>query len=141
MSGSEYVTRETLQQNIEIEKECFKIMKDMIATNNKALVANLLDMSRKIIVSTKDLKRLIKIAVGDENKIKIETDIEQKTCICCHHKVNIHPYENIIRISIDGEDFEDAQPDLYEYLQSYCNISLDKTYKENVIHIEKEDQQ
>lgn len=142
-TSEEYLTREVIEENRELEKACFDAIKKVLANNDKALVANLLDFSRKIILSTKTLKKLLKIALGKDKEIKIDTDIEQKTCICCKKKVNVHVYETILSITVDGEELENAEPALVEYLTEECLISLSRTYKEKVIHIEdteKEDE-
>ena len=135
--SSEPVSLDQLKKNLKLEKACFKLLRDIISINDKALVANLLDFSKKIIISTEDLIKLIKLGVGEAAEVVIDSDIESKSCHCCKHKVNVHVYENIHSITINGEELEDREPELHEFLIDYCNISLTKTYKKKVFDIER----
>lgn len=135
--SSEPVSLDQLKKNLELEKACFKLLRDIISVNDKALVANLLDLSKKVIISTEDLIKLIKLGVGKCADVVIDSDIDSASCHCCKHKVNIRVYENIYSITINGEELEDCEPELYEFLTDYCNISLTKTYKKRVFDIER----
>lgn len=109
----------------------------ILAENDKALVANLLDQSKKVIISTRDLTDLIKIALEDfDVEVNIVTDIEKKGCTCGKCKTSIHLFERIDSITIDEEEMKDVVPALYKFITKTFNISLTRTYTDRFIEIE-----
>ena len=127
------LTREEIESNQEFNKYAFKIVKEILSTNDKALVANLLDLSKKIIVSATSLSELIEHAV--DGVVCIETDEETHSCKCGSCKT--HLYETITSLTIDGVSLKKAEPELYKYINDELCISLSKTYASYMFKIEK----
>lgn len=123
-----------LIDNNELNKIYIKAAKEIISTNDKALVANLLDLSKKVIIDYDMLKSIIKTALANNEKVKIEIVESEtgKTCNCCCGKTTFKLYKNIESINIDGEDIKIKEPGLYKYLNEYLNVSLTKTYIKDI---------
>ena len=130
------LSKAELAENVEFNRYAFKIVKEILAENDKALVANLLDFSKKVIVSCQNLTDLISIVL-DNVDIQIATDVESKTCNCKCCKVKTALYENIESITVNGEDIFEKEKELCRYISNELGISLDKTYASQVIMIEK----
>lgn len=129
------LTEAEIENNRAFNKYAFEIVNEILALNDKALVANLLDFSKKIIVAANHLRKLISLAVDD--KIEFITDVESKSCDCKCCKVKAHIYEKIESILIGGKEMKDAEPELYKYISEELNISLNRTYASQMIEIEK----
>lgn len=130
------VTKAELAANDELSKYAFKIVKEILAMNDKALVANLLDFSKKIIVDAMNIKELITLAIPD-SEVEIETDIESRNCDCKCCKVKTSLYETIESINVNGKDIFETEKELCKYISDELGISLDKTYASQVFKIEK----
>lgn len=135
--GSSLVEMSELEINLELKNIALKIMKEIIATNDKALVANLVDFSKKVIVSEEHLTKLLKTAIGPETSVVIISDEEERSCSCCSHKVNIHPFAKVRSITIDGDDLGDAQPCVKDFIMNELNISLERIYRTSFISVER----
>ena len=129
------LTKVELENNRAFNKYAFEIVNEILTLNDKALVANLLDFSKKIIVDANHLRKLILLVVDDE--IEFVTDVEVKSCDCKCCKVKTHIYENIENILIGGKEMKDVEPELYKYISEELNISLNRTYASQIIEIEK----
>lgn len=129
------LTKVELENNRPFNRYAFEIVNEILALNDKALVANLLDFSKKIIVDANHLRKLISLVV--DNDIEFVTDVESKSCDCKCCKIKAHIYENIDNILIDGKEMKNIEPELYEYISEELNISLDKTYGSQMVEIEK----
>lgn len=126
---------------IDANKEFAKYSRDLIikilSQNDKALVANLLDFSKKIIIDIDSLRELIQVGLGEKRNIDILSNIEEKSCKCGSMKVKIGIFEDILTIHLNGTDFKVAEPVLYDYIEKELNISLSRTYCKKVISISK----
>lgn len=136
------VSREELLQNAKLTSKCLFVMRDIISTNDKALVANLMDISKKIIIDYASLKGILKTAItGEKVKIEVVQDDESKSCNCCGGaKMTIRLFSSITEINVDGKPLSEAEPEVFRYLSEDMNISLTRTYVKNVsemIQVEK----
>ena len=127
------LTRAEIEANLKFNRYAFKIVKEILSVNDKALVANLLDQSKKIIVDVNSIISLIEYAI--DAIVDIETDAEAHTCKCGACKA--HMFETITSITIGGKSLRKAEPELYSYIVDELCISLSKTYASDVFKIEK----
>lgn len=125
------VTRESLLNNSELNTKIIGIMKEIISTNDKALIANLLDFSKKVIIDLNSLYEIINIAANVNKNINIEIIENDETKKCCG-KIKIRVYNSINSILIDGEELNKKEPEVYKYITNDLNISLTRTYVKNI---------
>ena len=128
-----------LQSNLELNKLLLKYISQEYAQNDTAVIANLLDVSKKIILPEDKLEDLIKVALNDPNvKVEINTTKKQQSCNCCGKcKMNLHLFANIISIMVDGRSLRTVQPYVTEFLEDSCSVSLSRTYIREFIKIER----
>lgn len=128
-----------LESNLDLNRLLLKYISQEYATNDKAVVANLLDFSKKIILPEDKLIEIIKLAVNNpDSVVEINTNEKTKSCNCCGKcKVNVHLYADIISIMVDDRSLRTVQPFVTEFLEDKCSISLSKTYIREFIKIEK----
>jgi hypothetical protein len=130
-------------ENARIKSLCFtpepiKLFKDHLLhilinyfSNDLCLINNLLELSRKIILKEKDLKKLLALLItdGDESKIAIDYELPEKlkSCSCCEH---IPVYRKILSIIIDNKyEFKYHHNQYATQIQTEFNISLDYILK------------
>ena len=130
------LTKSDLADNQQFNRYAFKIVKEILSTNDKALVANLLDLSKKIVVDAISLQRLI--AYATDKTVNITTDAEEKTCNCKCCKVKVRVFETITSITINGKDIHKKEPELCAYITEELGISLERTYASSIIMITKD---
>lgn len=128
-----------LQSNLELNKLLLKYISQEYAQNDTAVIANLLDVSKKIILPEDKLEDLIKVALNDPNvKVEINTTKKQQSCNCCGKcRMNLHLFANIISIMVDGRSLRTVQPYVTEFLEDSCSVSLSRTYIREFIKIER----
>ena len=124
-----------LQSNLELNKLLLKYISQEYAQNDTAVIANLLDVSKKIILPEDKLEDLIKVALNDPNvKVEINTTKKQQSCNCCGKcRMNLHLFANIISIMVDGRSLRTVQPYVTEFLEdSGLYYTIDKDRKFNI---------
>lgn len=128
-----------LQSNLELNKLLLKHISQEYAQNDTAVIANLLDVSKKIILPEDKLEEIIKVALNDPNvNVEINTTKQQQSCNCCGKcKMNLHLFANIISIMVDGRSLRTVQPYVTEFLEDTCSVSLSRTYIREFIKIER----
>ena len=118
-----------------------EVIVDVLATNDKALVMNLLDNSKKVIIDKKSLIHIIYLATKiPKGNIQIisNRDDSKCECGCCGKaKVSLHMFETIEGILINGMLLNEAEPDLYSYIQNTWNISLVRCYCQDFLKISR----
>lgn len=125
------------EANVKLIAFANQIYIKVLSQNDKALVANLLDQSKMVIISVRDLKELIKIALADfDVTVDIVTDIEKRGCRCGKCKTNFHIFARIDSITIDEEEMKDVVPSLVKFINKKLNISLTRTYTDHLIDVE-----
>lgn len=111
-----------------------EVITTILTTNDKALVANLLDQSKKVIIDAKSLTKLIRM-ITDAKDVEIDADSESKTCSCKCGTTKVQLFETIDSITVDGELLD---ADTEKYINDILNISTKRTYASSIILIERE---
>lgn len=112
-----------------------EVITSILTTNDKALVANLLDQSKKVIIDAKSLVKLIRM-ITDSKDVEINADSESKSCTCKCGTTKIQLFETIKSITVDGEALD---ADTEKYINEILNISTKRTYASSVIIVERPD--
>lgn len=128
------VTYEEITQSLTVANKIGEIFREILTENDKQLITNILDTSKKVIL-TKD--QLISILVtvlsinsggvavtSDDVTIKYSEDVIS-SCL----KVSVSPFKNIVSIKVFEQDLGQTQPDVYSALSSYFKISLETFYQ------------
>lgn len=96
---------------------------DILKTNNPKLIANVIDMSGKVIIPIEALTTCISLITGlDRSYVTISYEEPEPGCI---NKINI--VKNIVAIKVNGLDFILGYNRQFNILGSTFNISLAKT--------------
>lgn len=100
---------------------CFsKILK----TNNPQLIANVIDMSGKVIIPINDLAKAVSL-ITHQDYSKVKISYVENDAKCCS---KINPIHSIAKIKIDTQDFNLNWNSEYNILEDTYNISLEKVY-------------
>lgn len=112
-------------KRVEVNAFLAETYKDLIASNSKALIANLVDFSGNVILDIDSLSKLVMILTGEIPQFA--TEVKSKDGIkCCKGKTNLHLYESIIE--------DDVPENVKEYIESELKISMARTYSKKVIN-------
>lgn len=127
--GVMVLTFEEIEANTKL-KDCFiQLQNELLTVNDKALITNILDKSGHLIVSCRALKDLIYTALDSNIVVEVQKDPQKRSYSCCgKSKLTFQVFGNILNITINGKNFEEAEPNLYKYLNETLNISLTRTY-------------
>lgn len=113
-----------------------QVLVDVLAGNDKALVANLFDVSGKIILDGASLAQVIKIGLGDAN-VLIDTEDSGVKCNCCTKcKCKIRIFSTIKSITVDGKPLSEVSPEFCSYITDVLKISLTRVYAKTFIEFE-----
>lgn len=112
-----------------------EVITSILTTNDKALVANLLDQSKKVIVDASSLRKLISM-IADTKDVVIDADSESKSCSCKCGTAKIQMFESIGSILVDGEALDS---DIEKYINETLNISTTRTYASSILKIERDE--
>ena len=113
-----------------VERLLIAAYRDIIAKNNKALVANLLDFSGKVIVDVDTLEELLFKLTGKEHSIS--TSMKRGDgCSCCGGKAKLQLFDSVISIkpTLDDETMRIISEDY--------GISLSRTYVKDVVSVSR----
>ena len=101
------------------------IKTELLTMNDKALLVNLIDQSKRIILPEDDLKKLVMILTGEPVELFTEDEI---IAGCCGVKSIKAPFVKKFEKIISGdEDFEIKHNELFIKMQKR-SISLDKVF-------------
>jgi hypothetical protein len=142
-TDSTYSNDDSEEENIKIKSLCstpepIKLFKEYLLhilinyfSEDLSLINNLIELSKKIILKEKDLKKLISLLItdGDDSKILIEYELPDKlkTCSFCEH---VPIYKKILSIIIDNKyEFRYNHNQYSTQMQTEFNISLDYVLK------------
>jgi len=101
-----------------------KMLSELLTVNDFKLLAQLIDISGKIIWNLADLIRLISLFIGcSEDLIQINL-LPPEEIGCLSHKYS--PFRNIENIKIQGRDFKFFFNQHYNALRDDYRVSLDK---------------
>jgi hypothetical protein len=97
-----------------------EIYRDILKSTNKKLLANLLDVSGKIILPASSLSLLIAtLTKVPQDLIQIQVEQKETGCIA-----KINPFQNIVSIKLNRLDFFTQYNAQYNQLESEFAISL-----------------
>ena len=113
--------QETVEYNhVELYKHLAISFSNILKSNNLKLVANLIDMSGKVVLSARDLCKAITLIVNaDEHAISIEYEDPDASCM-----TKVNPVKTISNIKVNGYDFRMAYNRYYNILSDEFNVSL-----------------
>ena len=124
---------EITHQSLVAMNKILEIFQVILTENDKQLITNILDTSKKVILTKDQLIELLvtilsinsgKVAVtSDDITIKYSKDI-LSTCL----KVSVSPFKNIVSIKVFKQELGQVQPDIYSALASTFKISLETFY-------------
>ena len=133
------LTYEQIVANTKLKDLFIEIQNHILTLNDKALIANVLDKSGHLIISCNSLKELIATALDSKVAVDVQEDPQKRSCSCCGKgKLILQVFGNILNITIDGKNLEEAEPNLYKYLTKTWNISLTRTYLPKMFEYEPE---
>lgn len=122
--------------NRELDTFVRQVLIDVLAGNDKALVANLFDVSGKIILDGASLTQLIKIGLGETN-VLIDTEDSGIKCNCCTKcKCKVRIFSAIKSIKVDGKPLSEVSPEFCSYITDVLKISLTRIYAKTFIDFE-----
>ena len=128
------VTYEEITQSLVVVSKIIEIFHVILTENDMQLITNILDSSKKVILTKDQLIELL-ITVLSINSVCVEVssdDITIKysediisTCL----KVSVSPFKNIVSIKVFEQELGQVQPDVYTALASTFKISLETFYQ------------
>ena len=125
------VTYEEITQSLVVVSKIIEIFREILTENDKQLITNILDSSKKVILTNIELLvTVLSINSGgvevssDYITIKYSEDIIS-TCL----KVSVSPFKNIVSIKVFEQELGQVQPDVYTALASTFKISLETFYQ------------
>lgn len=107
------------------ERKLLSITLSVLSSRDKQLIQNIVDRSGEIILSRTDLTELIKIATGksaDDIFIEIDESVTESGCLRLCKPILIY---DILKIQIDGHDFNVKCNKIYNAFARY-KVSMTK---------------
>lgn len=128
------ITQEEILNSITVYDLINEIFREILIDNDMQLISNILDQSKKIILSQDQLIRLLMGVLSinssgtpvtkDDIKIKYSEDIIS-SCL----KTSVSPFKNIISIKVFEQELGQVQSEVYSVLSSRFGISLETFYQ------------
>ena len=128
------VTYEEITQSLVVMNKIVETFREILTDNDKQLITNILDTSKKVILTKDQLIALLVTVLSinsggvavttDDVTIKYSEDI-LSTCL----KVSVSPFKNIVSIKVFEQELGQVQPDIYSALASTFKISLETFYQ------------
>lgn len=121
-----------IMNSIDVHLIVNNILQEILINNDKQLICNILDTSKKIILTQDQLLNLLLTVLKctgeeitkDNIRIKYSEDILSH-CL----KTSISPFKNIISIKVFEQELSQTQPDIYSVISGTMRISLDTFYQ------------
>ena len=125
------LTQEEIVNSLVVHNKINDILKEILIDNDRQLICNILDTSKKIILTHSQLVDLLATVLSisgmtvtkEDIKIKFSEDIISQ-CL----KTSVSPFKNIISIKTFEQELGQVQPDVYSALSSIFKISLEIFY-------------
>lgn len=127
------ITQEEILSSISVHDLINEIFREILVDNDKQLITNILDQSKKIILTQDQLKRVLIgvlsinssgiVVTSDDIRIKYSEDIVS-SCL----KTSVSPFKNIISIKVFEQELGQVQSEVYSTLSSHFRISLETFY-------------
>ena len=124
------ITYEEITQSLVVVSKIIEIFREILTENDKQLITNILDSSKKVILTKDQLIELLVTVLSinsggvevssDDVTIKYSENI-LSTCL----KASVLPFKNIVSIKVFEQELGQVQPDIYTALASTFKISLD----------------
>ena len=128
------VTYEEIAQSLVVRSKILEIFREILTENDKQLITNIFDSSKKVIITKDQLIELLVTVLSmnsggvevssDDITIKYSEDI-LSTCL----KISVSPFKNIVSIKVFEQEPAQVQPDIYTALASTFKISLETFYQ------------
>ena len=116
----------------EIDTLLAKAYRDILSQNDKALVANLLDVSGLVILNVDTLEKLLELITGKPHSITTSMN-SGDGCKCCGGKTTVKLFDSIIGIR------PELSEDVKEKLAKTYKISITRTYATQILEINREE--
>lgn len=131
------LTFEEIMNSVVVHNKINDILKEILINNDRQLICNILDTSKKIILTQEQLIDLLLTVLSltgqsitkDNIRIKYSEDIVSQ-CL----KTSISPFKNIISIKVFEQELSQTQPEIYSALSGTFKISLETFYQKVAIN-------
>ena len=128
------VTYEEITQSLVVMNKIVETFREILTDNDKQLITNILDTSKKVILTKDQLISLLVTVLSinsggvevtsDDVTIKYSEDVIS-SCL----KISVSPFKNIVSIKVFEQELGQVQPDIYSALASTFKISLETFYQ------------
>lgn len=126
------LSQEEIINSLIVHNKVNEILKEILIDNDRQLICNILDTSKKIILSYDQLIDLLLTVLNltgatitkDNIRIKFSEDIISQ-CL----KTSVSPFKNIISIKVFEQELGQMQPEVYSAISSTFKISLETFYQ------------
>lgn len=128
------ITQEEILSSITVHNLINEILREILIDNDRQLITNILDQSKKIILTQDQLKRILVGVLSinssgvtvtqDDIRIKYSEDVIS-SCL----KTSISPFKSIISIKVFEQELGQVQSDVYMTLSTCFKISLETFYQ------------
>ena len=110
------------------------IFGEILTENDKQLITNILDTSKKIILTKDQLFDLLVtvLSINSGGVAVTSNDITikySKDILSACLKISVSPFKNIVSIKVFEQELGQGQPDIYSALASTFKISLETFYQ------------
>lgn len=132
------ITAEELENNIDFQIRIRQILTEIITQEDRKLLSNLIDQTKKTIVSIEQLKEIFALALSsssaefyvtpDDIVITAQGNVDVG-CTVCKKVIKIQPVQSI-KLSTEGklQDMQYTQRELFDSLASEYGISTSRVY-------------
>lgn len=128
------VTQEEILSSIAVHDLINEIFMEILVDNDKQLITNILDQSKKIILTHDQLVRVLTgiLSINSSGTVVTTSDIRIKysedilsSCL----KTSVSPFKNIISIKVFEQELGQVQSEVYSVITSKFRISLETFYQ------------
>lgn len=125
------VVNQSVEQPKDLEKELFRAVAiaygNILHSNNKYLLSNILDLSGKVIIPIVDLVHIIALAVGKKDEDISVSYLTSSKSGCCLNKV-VEPIKQIKTIYVGNVELNFFNNSVKGYLMNTFQLSLERVY-------------
>lgn len=126
-----FIKREEVLNNIEVKDTLLNILTKMLTENDHQLIANILDQSGKIILSSNDFTLLVSKILSIKGEIvrqhEIKINYKEDVTTSCFKRI-ISPFKYIISVTYKDKDLHMDELEVYNTLLYDFNISTKRVY-------------
>ena len=125
------IVNQSVEQPKDLEKELFRAVAiaygNILHSNNKYLLSNILDLSGKVIIPIVDLVHIIALAVGKNDEDISVSYLTSSKSGCCLNKT-IEPIKQIKTIYVGNVELNFFNNSVKGYLMNTFQLSLERVY-------------